>query len=83
MLECHRAFATGNPFPGDAQAPYDLKMLPHHHLNPFFEAVAEVVEEAILNALCAAETMTGFRGHTAYALPLEELGVVMRKYRKA
>jgi len=56
-------------------------MLPHHHLNSFFEAVAEAVEEAILNALCAAETMTGFKGHTAHALPLDELQRVMAKYR--
>ncbi len=76
------AFATGNPFPGDARAPYNLKMLPHHHLNPFFEAVAEAVEEAILNALCAAETMTGFRGRTAYALPVEEVGRVMREHKR-
>ena len=33
--------------------------------------MAEAVEEAILNALCAAETMTGYLGRTAHALPLE------------
>ncbi len=75
------AFATGNHFPGSASGLYDLKMMPHHHLNPFFEAVAEAVEEAILNALTAAETMTGFKGHTAYALPLDELQRVMARYR--
>lgn len=75
------AFATGNHFPAHAQAPYDLKMLPHHHLNPFFEATAEAVEEAVLNALTAAETMTGFQGHAAHALPLDELQRVMAKYR--
>ncbi|MFQ5872577.1 MAG: P1 family peptidase [Dehalococcoidia bacterium] len=46
-----------------------------------FDAVAEAVEESIINALTAAETMTGFQGRTAYALPLEELQRVMRKYR--
>ena len=75
------AFATGNRFPGSATGLYDLKMLPHHQLNPFFEAVAEAVEEAILNALAAAETLTGFMGHTAYALPLDVLQRVMVKYR--
>ena len=39
----------------------------------FFAAVAEATEEAILNALCAADTMTGFKGRTAYALPLERV----------
>jgi D-aminopeptidase len=75
------AFATGNHFPGSGEGLYDLKMLPHHHLNRFFEAVAEAVEEAILNALTAAETMTGFRGRTAHALPLDELQYLMVKYQ--
>jgi D-aminopeptidase len=75
------AFATGNHFASDARSPYDIQMLPHLHLNEFFEAVAEAVEESILNALCAAETMTGFRGHIAHALPLDELQRVMAEYR--
>jgi D-aminopeptidase len=74
------AFATGNHVPAGAEAPVSLKMLPNHHLNPFFEAVAEAVEEAILNALAAAETTTGFRGRTAHALPLDEVARVMAKY---
>ena len=56
-------------------------MIPHRHMNPFFDAVAEATEEAILNALTAAETMTGFQGHTAYELPLDELRRIMAKYR--
>jgi D-aminopeptidase len=56
-------------------------MLPHEQMNPFFDAVAETVEEAILNALTAAETMTGFQGHTVPALPLEELQRLMVKHR--
>ncbi len=76
------AFATGNHFPGSGEGLYDLKMLPHHHLNRFFEAVAEAVEEAILNALTAAETLAGFKGRTAHALPLDELQQLMVKYRQ-
>jgi len=79
------AFSTGNHIPADACAPVDLKMFPQHHvslhLNPLFEAVAEAVEEAILNALTAAETMTGLMGHTACALPLDKLQNLMAKYR--
>jgi D-aminopeptidase len=75
------AFATGNHIPANAGEPIDLKMIPHHHLDPFFEAIAEAVEEAILNSLTAAETMTGFKGHTAHALPLDELQGVMARYR--
>lgn len=46
-------------------------------LNPLFQATVEAVEEAVLNALCMAETMTGRDGHIVHALPLEvvqELG---------
>jgi len=75
------AFATGNHLPSDARTALDVKMLPHADLNLFFEAVAEAVEESILNALCAAETMTGYRGRTAHALPLDELQRVMERYR--
>jgi len=75
------AFATGNHLPAKTNDPHDLKMLPHHQLNIFFEAVAEAVEESILNALTAAETMTGFKGHTAHALPLDELRRIMARYR--
>ncbi len=74
------AFATGNQVPPRASGPLDLQMLPHHHLDPFFEAVAEGVEEAILNALTAAETMAGYQGHVAHALPLEGLMQMMKAY---
>ena len=75
------AFATGNHLPAETNAPYDLKMLPHEHLDSFFNATAEAVEEAILNALTAAETMTGFQGRVVHALPLDALQQVMAKYR--
>jgi D-aminopeptidase len=71
------AFATGNAFPPTAPAPYTIRMLPAAALDPFFDAVAEAVEEAILNALTAAEDMTGYQGHQAHALPLDRLLAVM------
>jgi D-aminopeptidase len=77
------AFATGNDLHYSGQAAHDLRMIPHQHLNPFFDAVAEATEEAILNALTAAETMTGFKGRTAHALPLDDLQRIMAKYRSA
>jgi D-aminopeptidase len=77
------AFATGHHIPAAADGPIPLGvMLPQNHLDPFFEAAAEAVEESILNALCAAETMTGFRGHTAHALPLELLQQLLMKYSR-
>jgi D-aminopeptidase len=74
-------FATGNHIYAESSGRRTLEMIPHEHLNPFFEAVAEAVEEAILNAITMAETMTGFKGRTAYELPLDELQRVMTKYR--
>lgn len=44
------------------------------------QAAMEAAEEAILNSLCMAETTTGINGNTAYALPIERLPVIMRKY---
>jgi D-aminopeptidase len=55
-------------------------MLPNHHLNPLFAATAEAVEEAILNALVAAETMTGWQGRTAHRLPHDALRQIMADY---
>jgi D-aminopeptidase len=78
------AFATGHHIPAGADSPIQLGvMLPNQQLNPFFEAVADTVEESILNALTAAETMTGFQGHTVHALPLDELQQVMSRYRRS
>jgi D-aminopeptidase len=76
------AFATGNHVPYDATGPISVSTIPHNQLNPFFAAVVEAVEESILNALAAAETMTGAGGHTVYALPLDELQRVMAKYQR-
>lgn len=75
------AFATGNHLLVGSQTPIDLQMLPHDHMDPIIEAVAEATEESILNALTAAETMVGYKGRTVYGLPLDEVSRVMRKYR--
>jgi D-aminopeptidase len=45
-----------------------------------FPAVADAVEEAVLNAFCAAKTTIGRQGNTAYALPLEQVTDLLRKY---
>lgn len=75
------AFSTGNHLPIQSQHKLDVQMIPNDHCDLFFEAVAEATEEAILNALTAAETMTGWQDHTAYALPLDTLQHIMSKYR--
>ncbi|MBZ0285829.1 MAG: P1 family peptidase [Anaerolineae bacterium] len=75
------AFATGNDIRAGQKIPYELKMLPHVQMNAMFEAAAEAVEESVLNALTAAETMIGYKERMVHALPLDELQAVMRKYR--
>ncbi len=75
------AFAVGNHYDAASRQPQPLLALPHTELNPLFEAAAEAVEEAILNALTAAETMTGRDGRVVHALPLEELEQLVRRYR--
>ena len=74
------AFATGNHIAAGADVLLDVQMLPNHHLNPFFEAAAEAVEEAIVNALTGAETISGRQGRIAHALPLDRLREVMARY---
>jgi D-aminopeptidase len=56
-------------------------MLAPHAMTSLFQAAAEATEEAILNALCMAETMTGRSGRTIHALPLDRLQDIMRRYR--
>jgi D-aminopeptidase len=44
--------------------------VPNDMISPLFQAAIEATEEAIYNSLCMAETMTGYRGVTVYALPI-------------
>ena len=57
-------------------------MLPDTAITPLFWAAIESTEEAILNALVAAETMTGRDGITAHALPHEQLVHTMARYAR-
>ncbi len=74
------AFATGNRVPIAPKGTVDIRMLPHGQMDPLIDGVAEAVEEAILNALCAAETVTGFKDRTVHSLPHDELQNVMRRH---
>lgn len=74
------AFATGNHVHA-GEPVSSLRMVSPDNMNPLLRAAAEVTEEAILNALCAAETMTGVHGHAAHAMPLDALAKVMQRYR--
>ena len=56
-------------------------MLAADRMTPLFRAAAEATEEAILNSLTAGETMTGYKGRTLHALPLDRLKQIMARYR--
>ncbi|HEX2767583.1 MAG TPA: P1 family peptidase [Candidatus Limnocylindria bacterium] len=77
------AFATGNrdlsrnAGEDDPRTLVDVRMVVDGHINPLLEAVAEATEEAITNALVAAETMVGRDGITAHAIPHDRLREVM------
>ncbi|MDZ7268410.1 MAG: P1 family peptidase [candidate division KSB1 bacterium] len=72
-------FSTGIQIrPGDAFT--DIQIFNDEWLSRAHQAAGEAAEEAILNALCAAETTVGIDGNTAFALPLERLPAIMRKY---
>ncbi len=58
------------------------KSLPDAKLDPLFRAVTRATEEAIVNALVAAETMTGFKGRTVHALPHDRLLEIMKRYNR-
>jgi L-aminopeptidase/D-esterase-like protein len=60
----------------------DVKMLPNDRINPIFMATVQATEEAIINAMVAAETMTGVNGNTVYAIPHDRLKEVMKKYNR-
>jgi D-aminopeptidase len=77
------AFATGNrglPSADTQTEPrrlVDLRMVADGAIDPLFDATIEATEEAIVNALVAAETMVGRDGITAHALPHERLVAAM------
>ena len=76
------AFSTANPGAADATGVRDLKMLPNQKINPIFLATVEATEEAVVNAMVAAETMTGINDYTVYALPHDRMREVLKKYNR-
>jgi L-aminopeptidase/D-esterase-like protein len=74
------AFSTANPHAAAADKVVDLKMLPNDKIEPVFSATVQATEEAIINAMVAAETMTGIENHRVRALPHDQLRAVLKKY---
>ena len=74
------AFSTANPEANKNEGIAHLEMLPNDQINPLFEATAAATEEAIVNAMVAAETMEGVSGNKVYAIPHDRLVAAMKKY---
>ena len=60
-----------------------VQMLRNDRMTPLFRATVQATEEAVVNALVAAETMTGQGGNTRYALPHDRLQALLRKYHRS
>jgi len=74
------AFSTANPGAAGRSSIQSVEMLPNDEISPLFRATAEATEEAIVNSLVAAETMTGINGNKVYALPQDRLRDVLRRF---
>jgi L-aminopeptidase/D-esterase-like protein len=78
------AFSTANRFEKpDAQAERSIRWHDPGRMDPLFQATVEAVEEAVLNAMMKAETMTGVNNRTVEALPYGPLRDALRKYGRA
>jgi D-aminopeptidase len=77
------AFSTANPGAGlEGKSPVDVRMLPNDRMDALFEATVQATEEAVVNAMVAARTMTGPEVHTVEALPHDRLREVLKKYNR-
>jgi D-aminopeptidase len=76
------AFSTANPGAATTKGVRDLKMLPNEQLNPLFLATVQATEEAVINAMVAADTMKGINDFEVIGLPHDRLREVLKKYNR-
>jgi L-aminopeptidase/D-esterase-like protein len=76
------AFSTANPGAVSPKGIHQLTMLPNDTLDPLFLATVQATEEAVINAMVAAETMKGIDNHEVIALPHDRLREVLKKYNR-
>ena len=76
------AFSTANPEAGKTPGAARLDHAAHERIDPLFEATVQATEEAIVNALVAAETMKGIDGNTVHAIPHDRLREILKKYNR-
>jgi len=76
------AFSTANTGASNEKKIVELKMFPNEKLDSIFGATVQSVEESIVNAMVAAETMTGIANHRVIALDHEKLRAILKKYNR-
>jgi D-aminopeptidase len=76
------AFSTANPEAAKSRGLRQIAMLPNESLNPLFLATVQATEEAVINAMVAAETMKGINDFEVIALPHDRLREVLKKYNR-
>ena len=76
------AFSTANPEASVSPHLVTLQMVPNGSLDPIFDATVQATEEAVINALIAAEDMTGIDGHHVTALSHQKLREVLARYHR-
>lgn len=76
------AFSTANAGAGLVQKSASVQTLANGQMDSLFEATVQATEEAVVNAMIAAKTMTGINGHTVEALPHDQLREVLKKYNR-
>jgi len=76
------AFSTANPTAFQRNGFTKVDVLPNDFIDPLFEATIQATEEAIINAMVAAETMEGINGNKSYALPHKLVIDVLKKYNR-
>jgi len=76
------AFSTANPRAASSKGSRQITMLPNEQLNPLFLATVQATEEAVINAMVAAETMKGINDFEVIALPHDRLREILKKYNR-
>jgi L-aminopeptidase/D-esterase-like protein len=76
------AFSTANPEAFTARGLASLAMVSNEEISPIFDATAWATDEAIINALVAAETMTGANSRRVERLPHDGLRAALKKYNR-
>jgi D-aminopeptidase len=76
------AFSTANGGAGLARKSANVQTLANGQMDSLFEATVQATEEAVVNAMIAAKTMTGINDHTVEALPHDRLLEVLKKYNR-